>query len=127
MASPEGLHIGKATKPWKIGKKLGSGACGAVHELLPPPGTKSPCPAYAIKLVPLPKAKAASSKGKKRKKTAEERNADLILHEYNTLQNVGNYVRGKMVPEIPFMGDPPAYGNTMDNSKLFHASVKFSS
>ena len=117
MSSPEGLLIGKPSKPWKIGRLLGSGACGSVHELIAPPGSKSSSPAYAIKIAPLPKSKANKA-GKKRKKTAEERNADLILHEYTTLQNAGNEMRGKLVPEIPFMGDPPAYGQTADNSEF---------
>lgn len=112
MASPQGILIGKATKPWTIGKKLGCGACGAVHELTAPPG-KSSYPPYAIKIAHLPKSKP--SNGKKRKKTAEERNADLILHEYTTLQNAGD-MRGRLVPDIPFMG-PPAYGETSDASE----------
>lgn len=114
MVSPEGTLIGKPSKPWRIGRLLGRGACGSVHELTPPPGSKSPSPGYVIKIVPLPKSKATA--GKKRKKTAEERNADLILHEYTTLQNAGSDMRGKMVPEIPFMGSPPSYGETADNS-----------
>jgi hypothetical protein len=108
MALPQGLTIGSTAKPWTIGRKLGSGACGSVHELVPPPNSKSSS-TYAIKLASLPKIKAAT--GKKRKKTVEERNADLISHEYLTLQNLGPDVRGKLVPDIPFMGSPPAYGD----------------
>eukprot|EP00584_Thalassiosira_punctigera_P024702 CAMPEP_0172553278 /NCGR_PEP_ID=MMETSP1067-20121228/49803_1 /TAXON_ID=265564 ORGANISM="Thalassiosira punctigera, Strain Tpunct2005C2" /NCGR_SAMPLE_ID=MMETSP1067 /ASSEMBLY_ACC=CAM_ASM_000444 /LENGTH=606 /DNA_ID=CAMNT_0013341437 /DNA_START=73 /DNA_END=1893 /DNA_ORIENTATION=- len=119
MSSPEGLLIGKPTNPWKIGRLLGSGACGSVHELTAPSGSKSSSPAYAIKIAALPKSKAASKAGKKRKKTAEERNADLILHEYTVLQNAGSDMRGKVVPEIPFMGDPPAFGETPDKKFRF--------
>jgi len=119
MSSPEGLLIGKSNKPWKIGRLLGSGACGSVHELIAPSGSKSSSssPAYAIKIAPLPKSKAKT--GKKRKKTAEERNADLILHEYTTLQNAGSEMRGKVVPDIPYMGNPPAYGKTADDKFRF--------
>lgn len=109
MAPPEGLHIGSSSKPWTIGRKLGSGACGSVHELIPPANSKS-SQSYAVKLASLPKNKAGTN-GKKRKKTAEERNADLISHEYQTLQNLGPNVRAKFVPDIPFMGSPPAYGD----------------
>lgn len=121
MASPEGQLIGNG---WKIGKKLGSGACGSVHELVVPTNrakstsssSSSSSTSWAIKVAPLPASKAAGT-GKKRKKTPEERNADLILHEYTTLQNAGSQMRGTMVPEISFMGDPPSYGETADKSE----------
>lgn len=110
MAPPEGLTIGSTSKPWTIGRLLGSGACGSVHELLPPPNTKSSNQRYAIKLAKLPAAARAGG-NTKRKKTVQERNADLISHEYWTLQNLGPDVRGTFVPDIPFMGSPPAYGD----------------
>ncbi len=106
-----------------IGKKLGSGACGTVHELVAPPDRAKSSPsssssssAWAIKVAPLPKSNAT---GKKRKKTPEERNSDLILHEYTTLQNAGSQMRGRMVPEISFTGDPPSYGETADKSESY--------
>jgi hypothetical protein len=105
MAPPTGLTIGPTTKPYTIGRILGSGACGSVHELIAPTGSKHTC--YAIKLAPLPKSKPTN--GKKRKKTAEEKNADLISYEHLTLRNLGVDVRGRLVPDIPFTG-PPAYG-----------------
>lgn len=104
MAPPRGLTIGSTSKPYTIGRKLGSGACGSVHELLPPLGSKHD--SYAIKLAILPKVKSTN---KKRKKTLEEKNADLINYEYLVLQNLGPSVRGRLVPDIPFTG-PPAYG-----------------
>ena len=116
MTPPVGLCIGKPSKPWTIGKQLGSGACGSVHELTAPPNSSSSSTTWAIKIAPLPKAKAATNNGKKRKKTAEERNADLILHEYTTLQNAGE-MRGKMVPELPYSGPPP-YGETSDGGEF---------
>jgi len=99
-----------------IGKKLGSGACGSVHELHQEGNTKYNND-WAIKLAPLPKSKAKSGKGK-RKKTVEERNADLIQHENLTLQNAGSDMRGRLVPDIPFMGSPPAFGETADGGKF---------
>ena len=119
MVSPVGLCIGKPSKPWTIGKQLGSGACGSVHELTVAGASTTQ---WAIKIAPLPKAKAAATKGKKRKKTAEERNADLILHEYTTLQNAGE-MRGRMVPELPYSGPPP-YGETSDGGEfVFYYNV----
>jgi hypothetical protein len=104
----EGRLIGNSSKPWKIGRLLGSGACGSVHELHPPSNSKSTSANhYAVKIAHLPVKKATN--GKKRKKTAEERNADLILHEYQTLQNLGE-MRGRFVPDIPYEG-PPAFGD----------------
>ena len=123
MAPPEGLHIGSSSKPWIIGRKLGSGACGSVHELIPPANSKS-SQSYAVKIAALPKNKAGTNRTK-RKKTAEERNADLIGHEYQTLQNLGPSVRGKFVPDIPFMGSPPAYGD-LDGETFMYCHLSFS-
>lgn len=117
MSPPVGLLIGNPNKPWKIGRLLGSGACGSVHELDPPvSGSSSSSSLYAVKIVNLPKS--ASSKGKKRKKTAEERNADLLLWEYNLLNaNLGE-MRGCYVPDIPFTG-PPVYGEMCGERIIF--------
>jgi hypothetical protein len=73
--------------------------------------------AWAIKIAPLPPPSKSSTTKSKRKKTPVERNADLILHEYTTLQNAGSSLRGRLVPEIPYMGNPPGYGETVDKSK----------
>jgi hypothetical protein len=118
MPSPsaEGRTIGKATRPWTIGRLLGSGACGSVHELDPPPSSSKSSMQYAVKLVHLP---PSLSTNKKRKKTAVERNADLLLHEYTILQNAGAASRGTVFPDIPLMGlggGPPGYGETEDKS-----------
>ena len=114
MAPPEGQLIGRSSRPWKIGRLLGRGACGAVHELEAPSGAKKAPAAcdWAVKVAPLPPSRTGT--GKKRKKTAAERNADLIQHEHLTLHNAGTALRGAVVPEIPFMGDPPAHGQTAD-------------
>ena len=75
---------------------------------------------YAIKVVHLPPA-STNTANKKPKKTAVERNADLLLHEYTILQNSGAN-RGTKFPEIPLMGvgGPPGYGETVDKSELHH-------
>ncbi len=119
MSSPQGQTIGKASKPWTIGRLLGSGACGSVHELLDPPNSKTGSMQYAIKCVNLPPSSGKASTNKKRKKTAVERNADLLLHEYTILQNSG-VNRGTKFPEIPLMGigGPPGYGETADKSEF---------
>ena len=102
---------------------LGSGACGSVHELTKSSTSSSSSSSssnefsWAIKVAPLPQTRTTTA-GKRRKKTSEERNADLILHEYTILQNAGGHMRGKMVPEISFMGDPPSYGETPDRSEF---------
>jgi len=119
MTTAEGQLVGQG---WKIGKQLGSGACGSVHELVSTSSTSnkssSTTMAWAIKIAPLqPPSKSSTTSKSKRKKTASERNADLILHEYTTLQNAGSAMRGVLVPEIPYMGNPPGYGETPDKSK----------
>jgi len=83
---------------------------------------------YAIKLVHLPPSSTKTT-NTKRKKTAAERNADLLLHEYTILQNAGAN-RGTMFPAIPLMGvgGPPGYGETADKSEslsLFDLLILF--
>lgn len=116
MTTAEGQLVGQS---WTIGKQLGSGACGSVHELVSTSSTSnkssSTTMAWAIKIAHLPPPSKSSKS--KRKKTPCERNADLILHEYTTLQNAGSAMRGVLVPEIPYMGNPPGYGETVNKSK----------
>ena len=79
---------------------------------------------YAVKVVTLPPTSGkttATANNKKRKKTAAERNADLLLHEYTILQNSGAANRGTLFPDIPLMGlgdGPPGYGETVDKSEF---------
>jgi hypothetical protein len=84
MTQAEGQLIGQG---WKIGKQLGSGACGSVHELVSTSMSSSSKSssskmAWAIKIAPLPPPSKSSTTKSKRKKTPVERNADLILHEF---------------------------------------------
>ena len=113
-ASLEGTFIDTSQK-WKLGPQLGSGACGTVyalhrHSIKDSKQNHS----FVIKIAPIPPSTFASSTSKKRKKTAEEKNADLLFHEHILYLNVLNTLRGSMVPEIPLPGYsssvPPSCG-----------------
>ena len=112
-AGPTGILIGPPSKPWRVGRELGRGACGSVHDI----GRvgSSPSSAFVVKIATLPAAAvAASSTAKKRKKkTPEERNADLLYQENVYYRNVLNDLRGAVVPEVPHAGEggPPGYGD----------------
>ena len=85
MTSAKGLYIDPPTNKWRIGKELGSGACGSVHELLKSSNhdsTNSTKTFFVVKVVP----NVISNTKKKRKKTIAEKNSDLLCHE-NTLYN----------------------------------------
>jgi len=120
-ANPEGQLIGSSSKPWRIGKMLGKGACGSVHEIARVPSSTSQATTkkvstatsdFVIKIAPY--IKPAGTKGKKRKKTAMERNADLLLHENTLYKNVFNKLRGRLIPDVPIHGSPslipPGFG-----------------
>ncbi len=101
MVSPEGILIGPSNRQWRVGKRLGSGACGYVHELVKAHGGSTGSDLdYVVKLAPLP----PPSKSKKRKKSAIERNADLLFYEFTLYRNVFNDLRGNMVPDLPIAG-----------------------
>ena len=112
-AGPTGILIGPPSKPWRVGRELGRGACGSVHDI----GRvgSSPSSAFVVKIATLPAAAvAASSTAKKRKKkTPGERNADLLYQENVYYRNVLNDLRGAVVPEVPHAGEggPPGYGD----------------
>lgn len=124
--SLEGTFI-DASKKWKLGAQLGSGACGTVYELHRHRGSSSSSntspkttnqkdsskhPSFVIKIATLPSSLTSTSK--KRKKTAQEKNADLLFHEHILYLNVLNTLRGTMVPDIPLPGYsssvPPSFG-----------------
>ena len=101
MVNPEGILIGPSNRQWRVGKRLGSGACGYVHELVKAHRGKTDSDLeYVVKLAPLP----PPSKSKKRKKTAVERNADLLFYEFTLYRNLFNNLRGNMVPDLPIVG-----------------------
>jgi len=127
--SPEGLLIGPESRPWRVGRRLGSGACGSVHLIeradgggqggrsgrANGSGTGTRAAAcgngYVVKVAPVAPVLAGGRRkgGGKRKKTALERNADTLYHENTLYRNHLNEMRGVAVPEVPHPGDggPP--------------------
>ncbi len=107
MASPAGLMIGNPKKPWKIGRLLGKGACGSVHELEPPPGSTFTSSSYVVKVAVIPPTTGKT----KKKKTPAERNAELIWWEHNIMISRLPELLGNYIPELPFGSNiPPSYG-----------------
>ena len=101
--SAEGLYLDPPTNKWRIGKRLGSGACGSVHILEKcNASTSSGIAKYAVKLAPLPPSTRPTKS--KKKKTAVERNADILYHENMLYRNVLNDLRGTVVPDVPLFG-----------------------
>jgi len=112
---PAGLEIGNIKYPWKVGKVIGSGACGAVHELQLVNAKPSSTRSYVIKVAPMP---PPPTSGKKRKKSAMERNADLIYHETVLLTNGLISLQGTYIPYTPEYNElnaPPTSGIIQHN------------
>jgi len=115
-------------KQWRVGKLLGRGACGSVHEVVPVSSTERSgsssnqrLQSWVIKLAAVPHNKeesvgtsyASGRPRKKRKKTADERNADTIHLEQSLLCNTLLSLQGVYVPSIPQYGQayaPPPFG-----------------
>ena len=113
---PTGILIGPPAKAWRVGRELGRGACGSVHEISRDTGTSTASSSksdFVVKIATLPPASATAAKSKKRKKTPQERNADLLYQENVYYRNVLNDLRGTVVPEVPHPGEggPPGYGD----------------
>jgi hypothetical protein len=89
VPSPVGIEI---AKHYRVGRKIGSGACANVYELLDRYGKPTE---FAIKMAPLPK------KVTKKRNSPDEMNASLIYHEQNLYQNHFGQIRGKYIPNIP--------------------------
>jgi hypothetical protein len=121
-SSPEGLIVGNPNKPWRIGKAIGSGACGSVHEIerVSASSKKGDATRYVAKIAPLPSGKRPT----KKKKCEAERNADLLNHEISLYNNMFNDMRGNMVPDVPLIGSghPPMSGEI--SGKPFVTSSK---
>ncbi|KAG6591069.1 CK1/CK1 protein kinase [Phytophthora cinnamomi] len=96
---------GTTLKTWRLGRKLGSGACSDVYAVEPTGSLGSDAGReFVMKLSPLPQLPAAKLKNKKRKKTPAERNADALYAEHLLYKN---HLRDQPgVPYVP-MG---AYG-----------------
>jgi hypothetical protein len=89
VPSPIGIEI---FKHYRVGPKIGNGACATVHELLDKNGIPTE---FAIKVAPLPK------KVTKKRNSPDEMNASLIYHEQNLYQNHFGKIRGIFIPMIP--------------------------
>jgi hypothetical protein len=105
MAPPEGLIVGgggSSRKPqWKVGKRIGEGACASVHALLDSDNKDT---SYVVKIVPLP------TKTTRKRDTLPERNARLLhFEELVYTAQFSNY-QGWIIPKLsPYIG-PPSYG-----------------
>lgn len=126
--NPEGQLIGLSSKPWRIGKIIGQGACGTVHEIAKistssSKQTKTSVPEFVVKVAPLPQI--TKTKGKKRKKTPAERNADLLNYENTLYKNVFNNLRGRLIPDVPVHGSsvPPAFGEIDGKNIIFSHNI----
>lgn len=108
---------------YQLGAALGEGACGAVYEVLKVKSGKSTLTPFAAKVAVLPTSAASSNK--KRKKTAEERNADLLSHEHVLYFNALSSLRGNMVPDIPLPGSsgPSSMGEFQYNNGRYRYVV----
>ncbi|KAL3669067.1 hypothetical protein V7S43_005451 [Phytophthora oleae] len=90
---------GTTLKTWRLGKKIGSGACSDVYAVESVSSLGSDAGReFVMKLSPLPQIPAAKLKNKKRKKTPAERNADALYAE-NLLYK--NHLRDQ--PGIPYV------------------------
>lgn len=101
--SATGVEILKGSKAkWRVGRKLGSGACAAVHTLEEADGTPTE---FAIKLAPLPK------KITKKKNSVDEVNARTLYYEHVVYRNQFQDILGIYVPNLPSYGKaPPSNG-----------------
>lgn len=72
---------------WILGAKVGQGGCAEVYEAVSTGSSESAGGPYVAKVAPLAVGlPPAINKGKKRKKTEQEKHADMIYYEY-TLYN----------------------------------------
>ncbi|KAI2508566.1 hypothetical protein MHU86_5858 [Fragilaria crotonensis] len=117
-SSPEGIVI---NRHWRIGKRIGDGACGSVHELVQEknkglnegkgPGKTFGVPPviHAIKLAPLPDL---NSKPKSKENVRRKTHADILHYEGLVYQNHLVDLRGTLIPELPLRpvtGDAEGY------------------
>lgn len=83
---PSSLSGTVLKKKWKLGALVGKGGCAEVYEAIDVRGSDGAGTAsgpFVAKIAPLPVGLPPSmSKGKKRKKTEQEKHADMIYYEY---------------------------------------------
>eukprot|EP00980_Cylindrotheca_fusiformis_P007206 scaffold1525_cov142-Cylindrotheca_fusiformis.AAC.6 len=101
--SATGVEILKGSKAkWRVGRKLGSGACASVHALEEVDGTPTE---YAIKLAPVPK------KITKKKTSVDEVNARTLYYEHVVYRNQFQDILGIYLPRLPsYDKAPPSNG-----------------
>jgi len=103
MAPPIGIELFKGkTAKYKVGKKLGSGACASVHCVNENDGASTE---WAIKLAPLAK------KITKKKNSEAEVNERMIYFEHVMYMNQFQDLQGTIIPRLPPSKGPPGHGN----------------
>jgi pSer/pThr/pTyr-binding forkhead associated (FHA) protein len=102
-SSALGIEIRKGSNPkWRVGKKVGSGACATVHALEEIDGTATE---FAIKLAPIP------VKTTKKKNSEAEINATRIYYEHVVYRNQFQDILGEYLPNLPsYSKGPPSHG-----------------
>lgn len=97
--SPVGIEIGSK---WKVGKKLGTGACATVCALNKVGGGTTE---FAVKLAPLPKRKTKNGK------SLEEKNVSILNYEQMIYQTQFQSLQGTIIPSLPDR-NPPISGES---------------
>jgi hypothetical protein len=99
--SPVGQTLTNNKSQWKIGKRLGIGACATVHSLETDTGAPTE---FAIKLAPIP------TKTSKKQNSPAEINARRLHYEHVVYQNTFSDLQGTLIPKLPSYKGPPASG-----------------
>lgn len=99
MVLPTGITIGKK---WKVGKKIGTGACAVVCDLQTADGSATE---FAIKLARLPERKTKNGKSK------GEQDVSLLNYEQMVYQTQFQDLQGTVIPILP-VGGPPVTGES---------------
>lgn len=110
--SPVGTEIGTGRLKFRVGTKIGTGACASIYELKDREGNPTE---FAIKIAPISK-KSTKSK----KETPEQANARLLYSENNAYRSWLCGIQGKYIPRVPLdtETEPPAYGDENGESSL---------
>lgn len=106
--SPVGIEISKGKRTWKVGKKLGSGACATVCALKSIDNGSSTETDFAVKLAPLVKKKT------KKGNSPGELNVKLLYYEQLVYSTQFRPLQGTFIPTTPSTSsskDPPIYGD----------------
>ena len=129
-SSPEGIVI---HRHWRIGKKIGNGACGSVHELVHEKDRKETKTEkrntdgvpliHAIKLAQLPDP---NSKTKSKESVRRKNHADILHYEALVYQNHLVDLRGTLIPELPLRpvtGDAEGTSVASNNNRVSSMAV----